>query len=40
MALTSTGWGELLKILVISALVVGSIFVVVYLMDIFFSAKF
>jgi hypothetical protein len=40
MALTSTDWTELLKMLVISAMVIGSIFVVVYLLNTFFSAKF
>ena len=40
MALTSTDWAELFKMLVISAMVIGSIFVVVYLLNMFFSAKF
>lgn len=40
MALTRTDWGELLKMIVISALLLGSIFVVVYLLSLLFSVKF
>ena len=40
MALTSTDWTELLKMLVISALLIGSIFLVVYLLNTLFSVKF
>ena len=40
MALTSTDWTELLKMLVISALLLGSIFGVVYLLNLLFSVKF
>jgi len=40
MALTSTDWMELFKMLVISALLLGSIFAVVFLLNMFFSAKF
>jgi len=40
MALTRTDWTELLKMIVISALLLGSIFGVVYLLSLLFSVKF
>ena len=40
MALTRTDWMELFKMLVISALLLGSIFGVVYLLSLLFSVKF
>lgn len=40
MALTRTDWAELLKMIVISALLLGSIFAVVYLLDLLFKVKF
>ena len=40
MALSSTDWMELVKMILISALLLGSIFGVVYLLSLLFSVKF
>jgi hypothetical protein len=40
MALTRTDWMELFKMLLISAMLLGSIFAVVYLLNLLFSVKF
>jgi hypothetical protein len=40
MALTRTDWLELFKMILVSAMVLGSIFAVVYLLNLLFSVKF
>ena len=40
MALSRTDWMELVKMILISALLLGSIFGVVYLLSLLFSVKF